>query len=220
MKQRSEAVDYTGFVLYIIMAENKKSFLLYCDLIHTVSKMPKDKAGELFMHILQYVNDENPITEDLIIQLTFEPIKQSLKRDLEKYEKIRLKNIDNANKRWNKDNATASDRMPTDTKNAVSVNDTVSVNVKDTITKVIEIPTWEDFLAYAKEKEPSIKVSALKNKYDAWVENGWKDGNDKKIQKWKVKLLNTLTFIEKTSTPKEEFKYSSNFQHPDKPIAL
>ena len=68
------------------MAENKKSFLLYCDLIHTVTKMPIDKAGELFIHILKYVNDENPVTEDLITNLTFEPIKQSLKRDLEKWE--------------------------------------------------------------------------------------------------------------------------------------
>lgn len=58
------------------MAKDKKSFLLYCDLIHTVSKMPNDKAGELFKHILLYVNDENPANDDLIIQLTFEPIKQ------------------------------------------------------------------------------------------------------------------------------------------------
>ena len=70
------------------MAENKKSFLLYCDLIHTVSKMPDDKAGQLLKHVLEYVNDLNPQTNDLIIQLTFEPIKQQLKRDLLKYKAI------------------------------------------------------------------------------------------------------------------------------------
>ena len=68
--------------------------------------MPKEKAGELFMHILEYVNDLEPNTDDLIIQLTFEPIRQSLKRDLEKYERIRLKNKENADKRWNKNNTT------------------------------------------------------------------------------------------------------------------
>jgi len=68
------------------MATDKKGFVLYADLIHTVSKMPDDKAGELLKHILAYVNDENPETEDLIIQLTFEPIKQQLKRDLIKYQ--------------------------------------------------------------------------------------------------------------------------------------
>jgi hypothetical protein len=80
------------------------------------------------------------------------------------------------------------------------------------------IPTWDDFLAYGKEKEPSINIQALKNKYDAWIENGWKDGNDNKISKWKVKLLNTLTYIEKDF--KDEPKFSANFQHPNKPIAL
>ena len=68
------------------MAENKKSFILYTDLIHTLDKMPDDKAGALFKHILAYVNDKDPTTEDLIIELTFEPIKQQLKRDLRKYE--------------------------------------------------------------------------------------------------------------------------------------
>ncbi|WP_288373989.1 DUF6291 domain-containing protein [uncultured Chryseobacterium sp.] len=67
------------------MAEDKNGFLLYKDLIHSVRKLPKEKAGELFMHILSYVNDENPETEDFIIELAFEPVKQHLKRDLKKY---------------------------------------------------------------------------------------------------------------------------------------
>ncbi len=70
------------------MAEGKKSFLLYCDLIHTIRKMPDEKAGQLFKHILEYVNDEMPETEDLLLQLVFEPIKQQLKRDLEKWSGI------------------------------------------------------------------------------------------------------------------------------------
>lgn len=113
------------------MADNKKSFLLYCDLIHTISKMPNEKTGELFKHILEYVNDNNPKTDDLIIQLTFEPIKQSLKRDLEKYERMRAKNSENAKMRWDKENATASDRMPPDAKNADNGIDSVSDSVKD-----------------------------------------------------------------------------------------
>ncbi len=89
------------------MAENKKSFLLYCDLIHTISKMPNEKAGELFKHILDYVNDKNPETEDLIIQLTFEPIKQQMKRDLIKWEGEKKSKSESGVignlKRWNND---------------------------------------------------------------------------------------------------------------------
>ena len=68
------------------MAEDKKSFVLYSDLIHTVKKMPKEKQGELFMTILAYVNDENPTVDDLMVELVFEPIKLQMKRDLAKYE--------------------------------------------------------------------------------------------------------------------------------------
>jgi len=77
------------------MAENKKSFLLYCDLIHMVKKLPDEKAGELFKHILSYVNDEHPVSDDLIINISFEPIKQQLKRDLVKFENVCNRNRHN-----------------------------------------------------------------------------------------------------------------------------
>jgi len=70
------------------MAKDKKSFLLYCDIIHTVNKLNNEQAGRLFKHILSYVNDENPESNDIIIDLVFEPIKQNLKRHLKLYENI------------------------------------------------------------------------------------------------------------------------------------
>jgi hypothetical protein len=70
------------------MSENKRGFLLYTDLINTVEKLPNDTAGKLFKHILQYVNDMQPTSDELIVEIVFEPIKQSLKRDLEKYNRI------------------------------------------------------------------------------------------------------------------------------------
>lgn len=68
------------------MAEGKKSFVLYTDYMHTVCKLSDVKAGKLFKHILKYVNDENPVTSDKIIELVFEPIRQQLKRDLKDWE--------------------------------------------------------------------------------------------------------------------------------------
>lgn len=65
--------------------------------------------------------------------------------------------------------------------------------------KEISIPTYEDFELYAKEKEPSVNLSALKNKYDAWVENDWKDGNNQRITNWKSKLLNTMPYLPKNT---------------------
>ena len=70
------------------MAENKRGFLLYADLINTVEKLPNETAGKLLKHILQYVNDLEPVSDELIVELVFEPIKQALKRDLAKYTRI------------------------------------------------------------------------------------------------------------------------------------
>lgn len=55
------------------MAENKKSFILYCDLIHTVSKLSDRDAGKLFKAIFQYVNDQpfelNDTIQDIFCQV-------------------------------------------------------------------------------------------------------------------------------------------------------
>lgn len=110
--------------------------------------MPDDKAGELFKHILKYVNDENPVTDDLIIQLTFEPIKQQLKRDLQSWESVRgvrsdngrlggLKSGEARRKQKEANEASASKSKQSEANEAVTVNvtvnDTVNVNVKKDI---------------------------------------------------------------------------------------
>lgn len=75
--------------------EGKNSFLLYIDLLHTIDKLPDDKAGQLLKHILKYVNDLHPETDDLLIQVVFEPIKQQLKRDLIDWKKTCERNKNN-----------------------------------------------------------------------------------------------------------------------------
>lgn len=81
---------------------------------------------------------------------------------------------------------------------------TVPVNTQSIVkdskvnkSKVNVIPLFDEFLSYALETEPLICDVSLKRKYDSWVVNDWKDGNDKKITNWKTKLLNTLQYINK-----------------------
>ena len=62
------------------------------------------------------------------------------------------------------------------------------------------IPPYSEFLNHALEKIPNIDKESLKLKYESWVENGWKDGNDTKINNWKSKLTNTLRFLPKENT--------------------
>ena len=154
--------------IFFDMAANKKSFILYCDLIHTVSKLDDQQAGKLFKHILSYVNDEKPVTEDLITNIAFEPVKQALKRDLVKYEELREKNKENARKRWDSkknekipNDATASDRMRMDTKNADNVN--VSVSVINNINNESEIiALYDRFLKEIENGEHKIVLERIK----------------------------------------------------------
>lgn len=128
------------------MAENKNSFILYKDLLHTLEKMPREKAGDLFVHILQYVNDMNPTTNDLIIELTFEPIKQQLKRDLRKWDKYIEKQSINGSKGGRPKNPhkpkkpTGLNENPHKPKKAGTVTVTGTVTVIGTE----DINIWED----------------------------------------------------------------------------
>ena len=80
------------------MAKDKKSVLLYCDIIHTVEKMDNETAGEFFKHYLRYINDLNPTTDNMVVDIAFESVKQNLKRDLKKYENICERNALNGSK--------------------------------------------------------------------------------------------------------------------------
>jgi hypothetical protein len=104
------------------MAENKKSFTAYCDWNTTFNSLPDDKAGQLIKHLLSYVNDENPVTDDLLINAVFASIKATLKRDLVKWKEKSIKNSESASLRWDKKNANACERIKVDAKHADSVS--------------------------------------------------------------------------------------------------
>jgi len=118
------------------MAENKKSFVLYSDLIHTVEKLPDKDAGELFKHLLRYVNDQNPETDNLLVDAIFQHIKQQLKRDLVKYEERGDRSRENGKLGGRPKNP----EKPKETQRTQQVNleprkpDSVNVSVNDNVT--------------------------------------------------------------------------------------
>ena len=68
------------------MAQGKKSFVAYSDWKEMFDNLPNEVAGELIKHIFAYVNDENPQTDNYIIKALFSNIRNTLKRDLDKWE--------------------------------------------------------------------------------------------------------------------------------------
>ncbi len=150
--------------------ENKNSFVLYPDLIHTVSKLPDELAGRLFKVILEYVNDKNPDVDsmDLLVQVTFEPIRQQLKRDLKKWAEIREKRVEAGRSGGKKSGATRSKRSKclTDEANEANAsnskqsqaNEAVTVTVTDNVINTPLTPQGDD--------------ADLMSVFDYWNEKG------------------------------------------------
>lgn len=104
--------------------------MFYCDWQETFLALPNEKAGELIKHLLAYVNDENPKTNDLLITAVFANIKQTLKRDLKKWEARSDQNRINANMRWHPN---VSDGVRSDTNDADTDTDTDTVIDNDKV---------------------------------------------------------------------------------------
>ena len=125
------------------MAENKKGFILYSDQKELFNQLSNEKAGELIKFIFAYVNDENPVTDDIIINLAFTPIKQHLKRDLVKFLETKAKRSESGKKgmakRWQ---SITNDNKALQTITNITVNDNDNDNVINTKADVISTDQW------------------------------------------------------------------------------
>lgn len=200
------------------MAEDKKGFILYADYEELFDELSDECAGKLIKHILKYVNDKNPVTDDAIVKVSFIPIKRQLKRDLEKYESKREQWSDAGkrsaeSRRLKKEQAL--NNVPTDLTNvdSVATDLTVSVNVNDNV-NAIRIPTLEDFMAWGLSKLEDVSRDALRLKYEAWKVDNWsvtRNGKTEAILNWKKTLNNTLVHLPKE--PKQLVKSIEQLQY-------
>ena len=172
------------------MAEGKKSAILYCDLIHTVEKLTDDQAGRLFKHYLRYINDLNPVADDVLTEIAFEPIKQSLKRDLVKWEKRADRSRENGKKGGRPTKTQTEPKKPSglinnpdEPRKPDSVSVSVSVSVSD-----IKKDIFNKWLDYRRQIKKPVKVestlSALAKRFNEntldkceWVVNNSIENN-------------------------------------------
>jgi hypothetical protein len=186
------------------MAKDKKSFVLYCDIIHTIEQLTDQQAGHLFKHVLYYVNDLNPDTDNVITKIAFEPIKQQLKRDLVRYEKIRERNSLSARMRWD---ANACERIPNDAKNADNDNDNdndinIVLEQKAKKPKRFSKPPVDDVRQYMAE----LNMNDMSQRFvDYYESNGWKVGKNP-MKDWKA-AVRTWKQQNNDKQPKQESFY-------------
>ena len=188
------------------MAGDKKSFLLYTDVHHTVKHLSDEQAGKLFKHILSYVNDENPTTDDPITNIAFEPIKQSLKRDLKKYQEIKKRRskagkVSAENRKKKKANPTSVDSVEQNSTNPTSVDSveqnstksTVSVSDSDSdsdsvrVKKKFSPPPLEEVKDYFRQRGYTEESAA--KAWDYYTSNEWHDQEGKPVKSWKQKMI-------------------------------
>jgi hypothetical protein len=211
------------------MAENKKSFILYCDQKGVWDKLDDAQAGRLIKHIISYVNDDNPVAPDFITELAFEPIKQSLKRDLKKWEnqqeqrseagkrsaEVRKRNA----KLAERDSTTVNERSISSTVNgsvSVNVNDNVSVSSKDDGMKP---PSLEEVISYFDEngytKESATKMFEYYEESRKPRGRVWKDGRGNTVKNWKQKARSIWFKDDNLQKNKEyDFKNFENVEYP------
>ena len=211
------------------MAENKKSFILYCDQKGVWDKLDDAQAGRLIKHIISYVNDDNPVAPDFITELAFEPIKQSLKRDLKKWEnqqeqrseagkrsaEVRKRNA----KLAERDSTTVNERSISSTVNgsvSVNVNDNVNVSSKDDGMKP---PSLEEVISYFDEngytKESATKMFEYYEESRKPRGRVWKDGRGNTVKNWKQKARSIWFKPDNLKSNKEyDFKNFENVTYP------
>jgi hypothetical protein len=146
--------------------KGKVSFLLYADLKTTVDQLPDDVAGRLFKMILDYVNDLDPQTDELVLKVAFEPIKQQMKRDLKEWEKVR-------GKRSLAGQISAAQRQLLSTNvEECSTHLTGNVNVNDNV----DVIDWNKFIEVYNlifNKKSKVVPDAVRKKYKARLKEGY-----------------------------------------------
>jgi hypothetical protein len=186
----------------LVMADGKKSFILYCDQRGIFNKLSDEQAGVLIKHIFAYVSDEDP-EADFVTDLAFESIKSQLKRDLktweEKQEQRREAGKSSAASRQRllaivERNSTVVDgRSVSSTVNGnVNGNGNVTVNEKKKREGVTAPPTIDEVIAYFKENGyTEAGAKRAWDYYNASLADGkrtWTDSTGKPIKNWKMKM--------------------------------
>ena len=183
------------------MAENKKSFIAYSDWNGMFKALPDDLAGKLIKHIFSYVNDENPTTDDFMVNALFEQIKSTLKRDLIKWEEQKEQRSEAGKKSAAARATKINDRsIPFNEKVR---NQTVSVSVNENVNENVIVN--EKIIEYT----PTAKFSFFQSLINLGVEkdlvNDWLAvRKTKKATNTKTAFNNLLIEFEKSGKPINE----------------
>ena len=187
------------------MAQGKKSFVFYTEWEELFEALNDEEAGKLIKHVLRYVNDKNPQAPDRLTDISFIPIKQTLKRDLKKYEEkaeaARLNGLKGGRpKKVTKPKETQKTQpFFKEPKKAVNVN--VNVNDNDILSKereLVDDANTNDAISFNLDfTKDKFKTEQANKAWVDWLEYRYQEGEpvNRKRQPYVKKELAKLATI-------------------------
>ena len=195
---------------------NKNSFVLYMDYKEKFSKLNNAQFGELMRMVFDYEMGIEPVTDDVMVDISFDVIRYDLDKNRAKYEEIVEKRreagkskgkqaeaSDSKCKQMQANANTSEQETPDSDSDSDSVSDSVSVSVNDSdsVTQTMSVkkeknkkekrkrftpPTPEEVMDYAFEKGLSIDAEKFCDYYES---NGWKVGRNP-MKDWRAAVRN------------------------------
>jgi len=215
----------------------KGSFLLKKNIISIVKKLPIEKAGELFIHILEHENGMNPIAGDMVIDVAFESIRIDLEDNKARYENTVMRNRENGAKGgrpekpinplgFKKNETVKSEPKKADIDNdkVLSVDNTEiiksdNVSQENNISEILEVgksigrkkfipPTLQQITDYIKENDYNVSAYKFLNYYQS---NGWKVGKNP-MKDWQAAVRSWNSKDVESKAKPDETKISKAFR--------
>lgn len=173
----------------------------YFDVLNEL-KNDSDKLNFLIAIINKQFLDENPKDLEFLVNLCYESQRHQIEKSVKGWKQASCTDL-LGNPLSDPKGNPPSNPLSNPLRPKGEVQEQVQVEVQE---KVKYIPDFSEFLDHAISKEPNVDEYALKLKFESWVENGWKDGNNRKITNWKSKLTNTIQFIAKGTNSRTKRK--------------
>lgn len=188
----------------------KETFVLYKSYLQKTERLSDEQLGVLFRAILRHESGLDLPEMDALTAMAFDFIRVDLDANAEKYDEECERNRKNAQKRWHKEDTTASDRiqphtkdatasewMPTDTDSDTDSDIESNKSLERKKRKVFVPPTEEEVEAYRKEKGYNVDAADFVNFY---ASKGWMVGKNKMVD-WRRSLAGWASRQAKANSP-------------------
>ena len=173
------------------MADGKNTIVIYKDWKNIFEKLTDEESGRLIKHLFRFVNDENP-ESDRLIELVFEPIKLTLKRDLKHWETVIEKRREAGKKGGIASGETRKQNEANEADSVIDIDSVIVIEKEKKIDRIVFIEKIQkDFYQSLTPFVKELGRDTLREFYEYWSEpNKSKTKIKYQLEKtWDTRLL-------------------------------